>query len=210
MEATWSRHGWVHMFITHWPTVTLQLHNFVLIRTCRTKLSSFCIVAWQFCTRPQQVGLLQQSPDWLASHSHPAPPVSPKCRSKAHFQPQTLWPHHRRAHKSSLAPRAGANYIQGGDTDVSCTACFRTTLLGVVIHMCRRHAAPTQAQFRLHWTAWRFDLSSVNYRRSCLSCCWSKGVEWPAKRCYVGSSLSVFKNRLKTYLFRRCYETVWL
>ena len=23
------------------------------------------------------------------------------------------------------------------------------------------------------------------------------------------SSLSVFKNRLKTYLFRRCYETVW-
>ena len=24
------------------------------------------------------------------------------------------------------------------------------------------------------------------------------------------SSLSVFKNRLKTYLFRRCYETVWL
>jgi len=27
---------------------------------------------------------------------------------------------------------------------------------------------------------------SVNYRRSCLSCCWSKGVEWPAKRCYVG------------------------
>jgi len=23
-------------------------------------------------------------------------------------------------------------------------------------------------------------------RRSCLSCRWSKGVEWPAKRCYVG------------------------
>ena len=28
MEATQSRHGWVHMFITHCPTVTLQLHNF--------------------------------------------------------------------------------------------------------------------------------------------------------------------------------------
>ena len=28
MEATRSRHGWVHMFITHSPTVTLQLHNF--------------------------------------------------------------------------------------------------------------------------------------------------------------------------------------
>jgi len=49
-----------------------------------------------------------------------------------------------------LAPRAVANYIQGGDADVSCTAWFRTTLLGVVIHMCRRHAVPTQAQVRLH------------------------------------------------------------
>ena len=29
-------------------------------------------------------------------------------------------------------------------------------------------------------------LSSINYRRSCFSCCWSKGVEWSAKRCYVG------------------------
>jgi len=56
----------------------------------------------------------------------------------------------------------------------------------LVIHMCRLHAAPTQAQVRLHWTAWHSNLSSDNYRRSCLSCCWSKGVEWPAKRCYVG------------------------
>jgi len=71
-------------------------------------------------------------------------------------------------------------------SDVSCTAWFRTTLFGVVIHMCRRHAAPTQAQVRLHRTAWRSDLSSVNYWRSCLSCCWSKGVEWPAKQSYLG------------------------
>ena len=40
-----SRHGWMHMFITHSPTVTLQLHNFDLFRTCRT--CSFCTVAWQ-------------------------------------------------------------------------------------------------------------------------------------------------------------------
>jgi len=45
IEATRSRHGWVHMFITHRPTVTLQLRNFYLFRTCRT--SSFCTVAWQ-------------------------------------------------------------------------------------------------------------------------------------------------------------------
>jgi len=41
MKATWSHHGWVHMFITHRSTVTLQLHNFDLFRTCRT--SSFCV-----------------------------------------------------------------------------------------------------------------------------------------------------------------------
>ena len=45
MEATRSRHGWVHMFITHRPTVTLQLRNFDLFRTCRT--SSFWTLAWQ-------------------------------------------------------------------------------------------------------------------------------------------------------------------
>ena len=54
IEATRSRHGGVHMFITHRPTVTLQLHNFDLFRSCRT--SSFCTVALQLArfqlTRP--------------------------------------------------------------------------------------------------------------------------------------------------------------
>ena len=45
MKATRTRHGWVHIFITHRPTLTLHLHNFGLFRTCRT--SSFCTVAWQ-------------------------------------------------------------------------------------------------------------------------------------------------------------------
>jgi len=45
MKATRSRHGWVHMFITHCPTVAHQLHNFDLFSTCRT--SSFCTVVWQ-------------------------------------------------------------------------------------------------------------------------------------------------------------------
>ena len=35
----------MHMFITHRPTLTLQLHNFDLFRTCRT--SSFYTVVWQ-------------------------------------------------------------------------------------------------------------------------------------------------------------------
>jgi len=58
MEATRSRHGWVHMFITHRPTVTLQLHNFHLFRTCRT--SSFCTVAWQLA-RFQLTGRIARS-----------------------------------------------------------------------------------------------------------------------------------------------------
>jgi len=45
MKATRMRHSWVHLFPTHWPTLTLQLHNFDFFRTCRT--SSFCTVAWQ-------------------------------------------------------------------------------------------------------------------------------------------------------------------
>ena len=35
MKATRTRHGWVHMLITHRHTSTLQLHNFDLFRTCR-------------------------------------------------------------------------------------------------------------------------------------------------------------------------------
>jgi len=38
MKATRTRHGWVHMFTTHRPTLTLQLHNLDLFRTCRTAL----------------------------------------------------------------------------------------------------------------------------------------------------------------------------
>ena len=46
MKATRTRHGWVHLFITHRPTLILQLHNLDLfLRICRT--SSFCNVAWQ-------------------------------------------------------------------------------------------------------------------------------------------------------------------
>ena len=28
MKATWTRHGWVHIFITRRPTLTPRLHNF--------------------------------------------------------------------------------------------------------------------------------------------------------------------------------------
>ena len=40
MKATRMRHGWVHMFITHRPTLSIQLHNFDLFRTCRIQVVS--------------------------------------------------------------------------------------------------------------------------------------------------------------------------
>jgi len=48
MKATRTRHDWVQVFITHRPTLTLQLHNFDSFRTCRASI--FCTVArdnWQ-------------------------------------------------------------------------------------------------------------------------------------------------------------------
>ena len=47
MKATGMHHGWVHMFITHQPTLTLQLHNFNLFRTCRTRVSALLHGNWQ-------------------------------------------------------------------------------------------------------------------------------------------------------------------
>jgi len=38
VKATRTRHAWVHMFNTHRPTLTVQLHNFALFRTCHTVL----------------------------------------------------------------------------------------------------------------------------------------------------------------------------
>jgi len=43
-KGTRSRHGWVHMFITHCLQLNLQLHNVDMVRACRT--SSFYILAW--------------------------------------------------------------------------------------------------------------------------------------------------------------------
>ena len=42
MKATRSRHGWVHMFITHCFQLNLQLHTIDLVRT-----NSFGTVVWQ-------------------------------------------------------------------------------------------------------------------------------------------------------------------
>jgi len=104
------------------------------LRWCANSLCKFC----------KPLGLLQQSPGLPAPHPYPASPVSPKCHSKAHLQPETLRPHHWRAHQSPLVLRAAANYIQGGDAEVWwtwwCRAVQCTALHHQVHHTWRRHS----------------------------------------------------------------------
>jgi len=69
-KETRTRHGWVHMFNTHRPTLTHQLYNFDLFRTCRT--SSFCTVAWQLA-RFQLTRRIARSvgDSWASCNSRP-------------------------------------------------------------------------------------------------------------------------------------------
>ena len=87
---------------------------------------------------------------------------------------------------TSLTVSIGTAYRSGLHSMLTYRALHCSAPPWVVIHMYswRRHAAPTQAQVSLHWTACvvRSNLLSVNGRRSCFSCCWCKGVERPAKR----------------------------
>jgi len=82
VEATRSRHGWVHMFITHWPTATLQLHNFSLFSTCRT--SSFCTVAWQLARF--QLTRRSAVPVWARGRCRISPPhfLAECCKRQLH------------------------------------------------------------------------------------------------------------------------------
>ena len=47
MEATRSRHGWLHMFITHRPTLTLQLYTFICSGHVIQLVSALLRVNWQ-------------------------------------------------------------------------------------------------------------------------------------------------------------------
>ena len=68
----------VIVIITHCPPVTLQLHNFDLLRTCRT--SSFCTVAWQLARFQLTRHIVRSLGDSWASctflvPSHPGSPT---------------------------------------------------------------------------------------------------------------------------------------
>jgi len=50
MKATRSRHGWMHMFITHRPTVTLQLHDLYVVSSWESVAAVSC-----FCYRHKEL-----------------------------------------------------------------------------------------------------------------------------------------------------------
>jgi len=68
MKASRTRHGWVHMFTTHRPTLTLQLHNFDLSRTSRTALlrGNWQDFNWHDSSRgPSAIAELLVTLDWV-------------------------------------------------------------------------------------------------------------------------------------------------
>ena len=99
----------------------LSLHTFV------------CLPFPCFCICPQQS---------RASHSHPASPVSTNSAARRIFNLRRC-DHITDALTSLHWLCVPERIIQVGNADISCTAWLYTTLLGVVIHMCHRHAAPT-------------------------------------------------------------------
>jgi len=151
-----------------------------------------------------------QSPDQPAPHLYSASPVSPECRSKAHLQPETLRPHHWCAHQSPLAPRAGA-IITFKMATLTYRALHGSASPYLASFTCVADM-PHRRRLRSASTEW---LDVPTSRRSTVG-----GRAFPAAGAKVwnglpsdvtsASSPVVFKNRLKTYFFRCCYEAVWL
>ena len=82
----------------------------------------------------------------------------------------------------------GANYIQGGDAATyralhgSAPPYLASSFTCVADMPHRRRLRPASTEQLDVPTCRRSTVGG----RECLSCCWSKGVEWPAKRYYVG------------------------
>jgi len=164
----------------------------------------------RFCTRPQQVGLLQQSHDRLASHSHPESPVIQNAAARLifnlrrcdHITEALISLHWLRVPEPIIFKVATLTYRALHDS----TPPYLASSFTCVADMPHRH--------RLR-SAFTEQLDVPTCRRSTIG-----GRAFPVARAKVwngrpsdvtsASSLSVFKNRLKTYLFRRCYETVRL
>jgi len=146
-------------------------------------------------------------PDWLASHSHPASPVSPKCCSKAHIQPEMLWPHHWCVISLHWL------YVPERITFKAATLTYRALHGSAPPYLVSSFTCVANMPHR------RRLRSASTEQLDVPACRWSTfwGRAFPATGVKVwnslpsdvtlASSLSEFKNRLKTYLYRHCYET---
>ena len=160
-----------------------------------------------FCTRPQQFGLLQQSPDRLASHSHPASPVIPKCRSKAHFNLR------RCEHITDAL--ISLHWLRVPERIIFkvATLMYRALHVSAPPYLASSFTCVANMPHRRRLrSASNEQLDVPTCRRSTIG-----GRAFPVAGAKVWNglpsdvtSLSVFKNRLKTYFFCCCYETVWL
>jgi len=152
--------------------------------------------------------LLQQSPDRLASHSHPASPVSRNAaarlifnlRRSDHITDALISLHWLRVPERIIFKVATLTYraLHGSAPP------YLASSFGCVADM------PHRRRLRSAFTE---QLDVPTCRRSTIG-----GRAFPVAGAKVwnslpsdvtsASSLSVFKNRLNTYLLRRCYETV--
>jgi len=145
---------------------------------------------------------LQQSPDRLASHSHPASPVSRKChtifnlRRCDHITDALISLHWLRVPERIIFKVATLMYrALHGFAPSYLASSF--TCVADMPHRHRLRSASTE------------QLDVPTCRRSAIGgCAFSvAGAKvWNGLPSDVtsASSLSMFKNRLKTYLFRRC------
>ena len=160
-----------------------------------------------FCTRPQQVGLLQQSLDRLACHiqrlqsvQNAAARLIFNLRRCDHITDALISLHWLRVPERIIFKVATLTYrALHGSAPPYLASSF--TCVADMPHRRRLRSASTE------------QLDVPTCRRSAIG-----GRAFPVAGAKVwngltsdvtsASSLSVFKNRLKTYLFHRCYETV--
>ena len=127
----------------------------------------------------------------------------------------TLWPHHRRANRLTLATHSGARYPQDSRANIQSPSWDCTEVSGTS-RSCCWSAWSTGSSLCQHQSSGGSTLQTFNYIGSRafpvagphLWNTWSAYslVEWFVRRTYTSaSSLLTFRKRLKTYLFRQSF-----
>jgi len=133
----------------------------------------------------------------------PASSVCTECHCAAHFRFTAFRAHHSCTYQPSLAAYPWAHLLQIGSFNTSSHWRRWTELLPVLLHSCRRHAVTTTTAFVRLWLLARTDHSSIHSRTFTAygAAVWN---DLPA-HVTAAPSLTVFRQRLKTFLFSRSY-----